>query len=263
MKQEIPLFHHKRFIVVIAAVLLAIAALLFHTAAPAAAETPTTVRERLVRNTQIITLHENLQRAMVAGRIKVDEWEKLDFTLPSDDGFGDNVEYEVFNPKSPRTVIVEGKPSFPLVPQDLMDDITTKPDQILRFSLPRFAFYLQEGDLEDKMEVQSLAAVISNAHPDHCDEIRQFSYYSLTFGISREFTLQAQPDSRGMLQKQYGRPGGLYEGCVRLDQAPTYVLIPLAYRTRLTVGKQEAAWHNIKARRIKPPQTGRETYFLP
>jgi hypothetical protein len=144
-----------------------------------------------------------------------------------------------------------------------MDEMTTKPDQVLRFSLTSFAFYLQGGDVEDKMEVQSLAAVISNANPDHCDEIRHFSYYSLPFGTSREFTLQALPDSRGMLQKQYGRPAGLYEGCVRIDQAPTYVLIPLAYRTRLTAEKKETAWHNIHARRLEPQPPNLRNILLP
>ncbi|MCF8710512.1 hypothetical protein [Rhizorhapis sp. SPR117] len=121
--------------ITVGAAVCTVAVFVLHMTVPATGETPSTVRERLIRNTQIITLHENFQRAMLAGRITVDEWEKLDFTLPSDEGFGDNVQYEVFNPKSPRTVIGEGKPSFPLVPQDLMDDITTQPGQTLRFSL--------------------------------------------------------------------------------------------------------------------------------
>lgn len=250
MKQEVRLFHQKLFMFGISAVLLAIAALFFQVVAPARGETPPTPLEQRLRSTQIVTLHENFQRAMAAERISVEEWDKLDFTLPSDEGFGDNVEYEVFNPKSPRTVIVEGKPDFPLVPQDLMDEITTQAGQMLRFRLTSVNFYLQGSDPTDRMEVQALAAVILKANPDYCEEVRKFFYSSVSFGIIRDFQLGMQPDNLGGLPAFSWMFSGLYEGCTRPDQPSSYMFIPLAYRTRMIVGKQETAWHNIKARRL-------------
>gem|GEM_PF-6015865 len=211
---------------------------------------PPTAREQLLRSTQIVTLHENFQQAMEAERIRIDEWEKLDFTLPSDEGFGDNVEYEVFNPKSPRTVIIDGKPGFPLVPQELMDEITTQAGQMLRFRLTSINFYLQGSVPTDRMEVQALAAVILKANPDYCEEVRKFFYPSVSFGIIRDFQLGMHPDNQGRLPAFSWMFSGLYEGCARPDQPSSYIFIPLAYRTRLIVGKQETAWHNIKARRL-------------
>lgn len=116
----------------------------------------------------------------------------------------------------------------------------------------------------DRMEVQSLAVVIPKVNPDYCEEIRKFSFQYLSFGIVRDYRIKDSPNDRGMLEPLNWMNSGLYEGCVRRDQPSNYILIPLAYRTRLTVGKQEAPWHNIKARRLKPQvPKARDTYFLP
>lgn len=56
----------------------------------------------------IKAIQNGLINAMNEGRIKSDELEKLDFKWPANSGFGENIDYEVFNTKSPRSIIDQG-----------------------------------------------------------------------------------------------------------------------------------------------------------
>lgn len=51
-----------------------------------------------------------LSTAFESGYLKKDEIQKLDFTLPWQEGFGDNLQFEVFNKESPRSIVKHSKP---------------------------------------------------------------------------------------------------------------------------------------------------------
>lgn len=82
-------------------------------------------------------LEFQLSKAIHEGRVKPEEFEKLDFTMPDEPGFGDNVEYEVFNPASTRTVMASEKHLLPLLPQEQIDAATTVPGTRPFFNLRR------------------------------------------------------------------------------------------------------------------------------
>lgn len=104
--------------------------------------------------------------AMKEGRIKPEELELLDFTQPDEEGYGDNVAFEVFNPKSPRSIVM-GKSEGRLIPQEILDELTTSKDAKVVFNLRRL------GD--GRYEMDEIKVVIPQIKSSVC------AYYDYLF----------------------------------------------------------------------------------
>jgi len=83
-------------------------------------------------NPHIERLQNSLRKALRSGAIKAEDFEKLDFSMPGDPAYGDNPDYEVFNP--------EGKIKARPVGQGLMDMVMTVKGVRPIYNIQRFLF---------------------------------------------------------------------------------------------------------------------------
>lgn len=188
---------------------------------------------------QLKKLHEGFHKAIDEGRINLDEWEKLDFTQPGETGFGDNLEYEVFNPKSPRSILIDGKPTFPLIPQDMLDKITKQPEQKVIFNLRRVTYKLEEGDGGGDITLDVLVTVIPYVNPVYCSDPTQ------------RYGLHIKPPSVHVLEREDNlRPvsdgyGPAVLSCNQFNADYAYYFLPFARRVRVSSGDEPGVWKRI------------------
>jgi hypothetical protein len=101
-------------------------------------------------------LYGQLHDAVIKQRIKLSEFEKLDFTWPDQPGFGSNSQYEVFNPQSPRYL-------GPIkMPAQFLDDVTTVSSTHIFFNLRRYVG--SDGKIGDHLFI-----VIPNMKQEACN----------------------------------------------------------------------------------------------
>lgn len=114
----------------------------------------------------IKAIQNGLINAMNEGRIKSDELEKLDFNWPANSGFGVNIDYEVFNAKSPRSIINQGNidvdeaKSLNLILN--LRRVTQEKNGRITDSLIVFIPEMKEKDCEDIGRVQQIEKISPN-----------------------------------------------------------------------------------------------------
>jgi len=143
-------------------------------------------------------------------------------------------------------LFIDDKPVFPLVPQKLINDLTFGDEKKLRFGLFRMAFTMTEGG---DAEIQTLAAVIKGVNGKLCEEGINPFYQVIKRG--GEVLFQAE---RGLLiqRRRSDNQEGLYTSCVLPERSENYFILPLARRARLSSGKDEIGWRDVKTNAPAP-----------
>lgn len=95
-------------------------------------------------------------------RLNLEDFEKIDFSLPGDTGFGDDPENEFFNPK--------GKFKAVPIPQELINQLTTVKNTRPIFNIRRSVDTLPETDLPRGTTIDYLTLIIPNMK-ERCVEI--------------------------------------------------------------------------------------------
>jgi hypothetical protein len=173
-------------------------------------------------------LGRELSRAIYEGRIKLEEFEKLDFTMPDEPGFGDNPEYEVFNPHSPRTVMANGEVTLPLIKQERVDRATIVPNT-------RPVFNIRQTVGSDAFVRQTIAMILPNLNIDMCEMPRA---ESLSI-IDIEDDLMWSAD----VSKIVRDGADMYRKCLRTASGSGYIMIPLVQRYKLPNHSEWQAHH--------------------
>lgn len=192
-----------------------------------------------LRASQLKSLHVGFHKAIGEGRITLDDWEKLDFTQPNAPGFGDNLQYEVFNPKSPRSIIIGGNPTFPLIPRDMLDKITIRPEQALLFNLRRMTYKLDDADGGGEVTLDVLVTVIPYVNPIYCsDSTQRYGLHTMppTVHVRGE---RRQEDKLFPVSDGYG-PAVL--SCNQPNPDYAYYFLPFARRIRISNGVDPGGW---------------------
>lgn len=173
-------------------------------------------------------LGRELSRAIYEGRIKLEEFEKLDFTMPDEPGFGDNPEYEVFNPHSPRTVMANGEVTLPIIKQERVDRATIVPNT-------RPVFNIRQTIGSDGSVRETIAIIIPNLNIDMC-EMPQAESLPI---INIDDDLICPADVSRIVRDGVD----LYKKCLRTDSESGYIMIPLVQRHKLPGHAQWSPHH--------------------
>lgn len=171
-------------------------------------------------------LEAEIFKAVNEGRITPEDFDRLDFTFPENDGFGDNVEYEVFNVSSPRSLLNGAIYKFPLFEQSYLDTLTVKPGVKPFFSIRQYA--CRGDDI-----CQSIVLVFPHIDLSKC-ALEKESGWSLSV-VQAPSDMQFKSDLNSAAQDA----DAFFNVCLKDKYNDGYLMLPVVQRFRK---KDEPTW---------------------
>lgn len=155
-----------------------------------------------------------ISKAIEGKKLLESDFEKIDFSLPGDSGFGDDVENEFFNP--------EGTFRATPIPQDLIDSLSSKKNTRLIFNLRKSYFRPEEGDFPPHF-ITALTVII----PDFISVCSSKSggWDKKRFLVENVFVA---PDNREVVEEKDGN--GMIEVRITPNGSKTYNMQFIALR---------------------------------
>lgn len=156
--------------------------------------------------------------------LRVEDFEKIDFSLPGDPGFGGDPENEFFNP--------EGKFKAPPIPQEVIDDLTTVKNTRLIFNLRGWlnrVLYESTGSVPPK-EFEVLVVIIPNVVPKCLlPGSKVYAWYERS--LKKQEKIDIAPDNKTVVEDKK-----LMSGMRFVDQKQRYYISSFASRPKLQRG---------------------------
>jgi len=156
---------------------------------------------------------EILWKLIAERQIEYDDFEKIDFSFPGDRGYGDNPKWEFFNP--------EGIFKAPLIPQDLLDRVTTEKGTRPVFNVrsttdPEAVFELS---LPPGTRTEHLYIIIPNISPD-CAKAEKITSKSIKVAIDNHEVVYDENLMIGFIQSPDSNQRYLLTSIMRRIKTP-------------------------------------------
>lgn len=178
-------------------------------------------------------LKTEILNAIQEGRITPNELDQLDFTLPSDNGFGDNVEYEVFNSHSPRSILNDKTYKLPLFDQAYIDALTVRPGIQPFFSMRQYG-------CGDGYVCQSIALVFPHIDLSKC-QLEQKNGWSIDV-----VDVPADTSFINSVGNIAADAGTFFKACLRTKNKEGYLMLPVIRRFKEAPAKDWQVMYQYK-----------------
>lgn len=175
-----------------------------------------------------VQLRVAFAKAIRDGRIKLEEFEELDFTMPDEPGFGNNIDYEVFNPNSRRAVISANDAIFPLVPEKVLEGATGRKNTKPFFNLVRVRN--EEGYVFD-----TIVFVVPDILLSRCALPGRDVWGVEVVRLSKK--IEFLNDGLRPIDLTDITQGGLIEKCLQTGKDRGHILLYIAKRTKTPVSE--------------------------